>query len=365
MSDTHYPTYRKRMAPPGTIVRAVESEAHVAELVADEPSLVIDARRVIDSFLSKHDGTTLRGYRSDLAILAEHLGLVPAADERTAEQAAVNAGTAIAELLRVGCGPTNERVEGWKSAMKRAGLKPRTINRRLATVRSVLKVAQRIKVTDWGLDVDSLQVEIASDREGPDAERIARIVAALEADTRDEAVRDVAIIRLLRSGLRRGEVASRDLEHVKFDRGLIVIRGKKRTQDENVTLPADELVAIRRWLEVRGKEPGALFQRLHTGDRMTGMDVWRMTRARGREVLGEEEEKLTPVRPHGMRHNATVRGLDLTKGNTAAVSSMLRHRDIRIVQVYDDRRQDRGGEVATLLSEDLSRMVAKIREEKK
>jgi integrase/recombinase XerC len=337
--------------------------AVAVEVVTPELPWVAGARRVMQNFLVRFDGTTLSGYRSDLAILAVYLGLAVPAVERTPGQAASAAGHAIIELLRGGRGAANERVAAWKGAMKREGLKERTINRRLATVRSMLRVARELEVIDWSIDVQGFRVELASDREGPSEERIARILVTLQRDGGAAATRDVAVIRLLRLGLRRGEVSSRDLSHVHFDRSTLVIRGKKRTQDEHVTLPAAEVEAIRAWLEVRGREPGPLFVRLHSGARMTGHDIWKMTRARGHEVFGDEEA-LAPVRPHGLRHNATVRGLDLTNGNTAAVASLLRHRDIRIVQTYDDKRQDRGGKVAELLSEDLSRQMATIKEEK-
>jgi integrase/recombinase XerC len=247
--------------------------------------------------------------------------------------------------------------------MKRDGLKERTVNRRLATVRSMLRVARQLEVIDWTLDVPGFRVELASDREGPTEEWIARIVEALDEDGGPEAARDRAIIRLLRIGLRRGEVSSRDLEHIRFDRETITIRGKQRTQDEQVKLPTGEMEALRAWLDVRGRDPGPLFVRMHSKKRMTGHDIWKMTRARGQQVFGDEE-KLSPVRPHGLRHNAAARGLDLTGGNVAAVGSLLRHRDIRVVQTYDDRRQDRGGKVADLLSEDLSKQVAAIKAEK-
>lgn len=335
-----------------------ESDPKV-ELVVADPPWVAGARRVMQNFLVRFDGTTLRGYRSDLAMLAEHLGIVPPARERPAAEAARAAGAAIVELLRGGRGAANEQAAEWKAAMKRAGLKERTINRRLATLRSMFKVARELEVIDWTLDVQGFTVEATSDREGPSGERIARIVATLESDGSPEAVRDVAIVRLLSIGLRRGEVSSRDLAHVRFDRSALTIRGKKRTQDENVTLPAGELEAIRRWVDVRGREPGPLFTRLHSGVRMSGHDIWKMTRARGRQVFGDDE-KLAPIRPHGLRHNAATRGLDLTQGNVAGVGSLLRQRDLQVVQAYDDKRRDRGGAVAELLSEDLNRQVAEI-----
>ena len=340
------------------------TEVFAAEIVPADPPWVAGARRVMQNFLVRFDGTTLRGYRSDLAILAVYLGLTDLVAERSPDRAASDAGLAIIELLRGGHGAANERIFAWKSEMKRGGLKERTINRRLATVRSMLRVARELEVIDWTLDVQGVQVEMTSDREGPSEERIARVLAALHADKSPKALRDTAIIRLLRLGLRRGEVSSRDLEHVRFDRSTLVIRGKRRTQDEHVTLPKAELEAIRNWIEVRGREPGPLFVRLRSKSRMSGHDIWKMTRARGQQVFGDEE-KLAPMRPHGLRHNATVRGLDLTNGNTSAVASLLRHRDIRIVQTYDDKRQDRGGKVAELLSEDLSRQVASIEERAK
>jgi integrase/recombinase XerC len=331
------------------------------EIVPAEQPWVVGARRVMQSFLLRFDGTTLRGYRSDLAILAIYLGLVAPAVERDPNQAALAAGRAIVELLRGGRGAANECVAGWKATMKRSGLKERTVNRRLATIRSMLRVARELEVIDWTLDVQGFRVELASDREGPTEEKIARIIEALDEEGTPEAIRDRAIIRLLRLGLRRGEISSRDLEHVSFDRASLTIRGKHRTQDERVTLPEAELEAIRGWLEIRAREPGPLFVRLHSKKRMTGHDIWKMTRARGRQVFGSDEEKLSPIRPHGLRHNATVRALDLTNGNTAAVASLLRHRDIRVVQTYDDKRQDRGGKVAEMLSEDLSRQIADIK----
>jgi integrase/recombinase XerC len=347
-------------APARAIVHI--SEGVEVQSAAFEPPWVAGARRVMQNFLLRFDGTTLRGYRSDLAMLAEHLGLTPPG-ERTADQAAAAAGRAIVELFRGGHGVANERAAEWKAAMKRVGLKERTINRRLATLRSMFKVARELEVIDWTLDVRGFTVEATSDREGPSGERIAKIVATLENESTPEAIRDVAIVRLLSIGLRRGEVSSRDLAHVKFDRSALTIRGKKRTQDENVTLPAGELEAIRRWLDVRGREPGPLFTRLHSGVRMSGYDIWNMTRSRGRQVFGDDE-KLAPIRPHGLRHNAATRGLDLTQGNVAGVGSLLRQRDLQVVQAYDDKRRDRGGAVAELLSEDLSRQVAALRKEK-
>jgi integrase/recombinase XerC len=51
------------------------------------------------------------------------------------------------------------------------------------------------------------------------------------------------------------------------------------------------------------------------------------------------------VRPHGLRHAAITAALDLT-GDLRAVQRFSRHKDVRTLTVYDDNRQDLGGDVA-------------------
>lgn len=54
------------------------------------------------------------------------------------------------------------------------------------------------------------------------------------------------------------------------------------------------------------------------------------------------------VRPHGRRHAGITEALDLTNGNIRAVQRYSRHRDLRILNLYDDNRTDLGGDVARL-----------------
>jgi integrase/recombinase XerC len=56
------------------------------------------------------------------------------------------------------------------------------------------------------------------------------------------------------------------------------------------------------------------------------------------------------ARPHGLRHAGITEALDLTKGNIRAVQRFSRHRDLRILNLYDDNRIDLGGDVARLVA---------------
>jgi integrase/recombinase XerC len=144
-------------------------------------------------------------------------------------------------------------------------------------------------------------------------------------------------------------VVGLDIEHVRLQEGTIEILGKGRAQRERLTLPRPTRDALREWLQVRGSLDGPLFvnfDRAAKGKRLTGTSVYRLVRNIGRN-LG-----LT-VRPHGLRHAAITAALDLTAGDIRAVQKFSRHRDLKVLTVYDDTRRDLGGEVARRVAEEV------------
>jgi integrase/recombinase XerC len=52
------------------------------------------------------------------------------------------------------------------------------------------------------------------------------------------------------------------------------------------------------------------------------------------------------ARPHGLWNAAITEALDLTGGDVRAVQRFSRHRDVRVLQRYDDSRRDLAGDVA-------------------
>ena len=66
--------------------------------------------------------------------------------------------------------------------------------------------------------------------------------------------------------------------------------------------------------------------------------------------LGKAAGLAIPARPHGLRrHQATTRLLDLTGGDIRRVRRFTRHAKLDTVAIYDDNRQDFGGQLAELL----------------
>ena len=96
--------------------------------------------------------------------------------------------------------------------------------------------------------------------------------------------------------------------------------------------------------QVLYRDNGAVnFDRAGNGGRLTGSAVYFIVRRLGTKA------GLT-VRPHGLRHLAITSALDLTKGDVRAVQKISRHKDVRVLNTYDDNRQDLAGDVARLVA---------------
>jgi integrase/recombinase XerC len=226
-------------------------------------------------------------------------------------------------------------------------LQAATINRRLAALRSLVKLANTLGLVPWTLSVENVRAQAYRDTRGPGRDGLKAVLTAAHAQRGPKALRDVALLRLLHDvGLRRGEAVRLDLEDIDLAGSRIFILGKARSQKEPVTLPEPTKAALVAWIEARGSEPGPLFvnfDRAGKGRRLTGSAVY--------FIVGRLGAKAgLAVRPHGLRHLAITNALDLTQGDVRAVQKFSRHKDVRVLNAYDDNRQDLAGEVARLIA---------------
>lgn len=287
---------------------------------------------LVNAWLEGRSPTTIRAYRSDLLHFARFVGV------ETVDDAART-------LLSGGRGAANLLGLRYRNAQRSEGLSPATINRRLAALRSLVKVGRMLDLIEWSLDVPSLKAESYRDTKGPGAGGFSALLLVAQGQrNRFKAARDTAIAWLLFSpALRRAEVCELDLTDVDLAGSRVSIMGKGRTERESVTIPADAVEALAAWIELRGDDPGPLFvnaSRSHKRARLTADGVWHVIRTLGRKAgLGD-------VRPHGLRHAGITTALDATNGNVRAVASFSRHKDVRVVSRYDDARKDLGGAVA-------------------
>lgn len=291
------------------------------------------AQGLIDVFLSGKSPHTIDAYRRDLRCFAAFLG-------------ARDVGEAAEAFLALSAGEANAFALTFRNHLRTDGLAPATVNRRLAALRSMVKLARMLGRVPWELEVPNVEHRGYRDTRGPGVDGYRALLGATsEADT-EKGARDHAILRLLFDlGLRRSEVCQLDIEDLELDGARLWVRGKKRTEKEGRTLPAPTMAALEAWLSHRGREDGPLFHtlsRAHQG-RLTPRGLFGVVRAWGRAAG-------VRVTPHGLRHAAITHALDITNGDVRAVQRFSRHRDLRTLQVYDDNRQDLGGQVAALVA---------------
>jgi integrase/recombinase XerC len=148
-------------------------------------------------------------------------------------------------------------------------------------------------------------------------------------------------------GLRRGSVVTLDVQDVDLASRRIWVMLKGHTQRTSRTLPQQTCDALQAWLDCRSEEPGPLFvnfDRAKKGLRLSGRSLHRIVQRLGQD-LG------IVARPHGLRHTAITEALEVMGGNVRAVQKFANHADIRVIERYDDNRQDVAGQVARRVAE--------------
>jgi len=296
------------------------------------PAVLPRAREgLVALFLAGRSPRTLRAYRDDLEGYRAFTG-APTID------------AAAAQLLETGHGEANAAALAYRASLLERGLAPATVNRRLAALRSLVKLARTLGLVPWTLEVPAVKGESYRDTRGPGVEGVRALLGSLDARQDAKGVRDRLIIRLLYDlALRRAEVVSLDVEDVDLLAGTVAVFGKGRREKLLRTLPDATRAALAAYLAVRGTAPGPLLVNCdRAGKAPTGLtttSVYRVVRALGAGVG-------LSVRPHGLRHSSITEALRLTNGDVRKVQRFSRHADVRVLQRYDDAREDFAGEVA-------------------
>lgn len=290
---------------------------------------------LLATWFAGKDAATVRAYSRDLADFADYIG-------------ALNVGAGLEHFLTLAPGEANGVALNYRGALLASGKAPATVNRHLAALRSVVKLARVLGRITWALELSGVEAIAYRDTRGPGAAGFRTLVRSLEQRTDAKGRRDVAIVRLLFDmGLRRQEVVTLDVEHFARAAGTLSVLGKKRRSRELLTVPAPTVAVLDAWLAVRGLEPGPLFtncDRAGKGERLTGRAIAYITHRAG------ENAGIGAVRPHGLRHAAVTHALDLTNGDTRRVAKFSRHRNLNTLLIYDDARRDDGGAVASLVA---------------
>ena len=307
-------------------------------LTQSTPLAPDSTRRLIEAFLSGRNERTIQAYSQDLEDFRAFVGV----DDT--DQAA-------RWLLSRGPGEANALGLGYKTHLLDRGLQPATVNRRLAALRSLVKLARTLGMVTFGLEVQNVKGQAYRDTSGPGTQRIRAILKQLATRTDAKGKRDLAILRLLYDlGLRRGEVVALDVEDVDLEGERLWVLGKGRAQKEAVSLPEPTRITLTGWLEVRGSEPGPLFtnfDRAAKGHRrLTGGGLYKLVRALGLKVG-------VKTRPHGIRHTSVTEAVKAAQANGMGLEEVLsfsRHSNVTTLMIYRDRERNVQGELAAMVA---------------
>ena len=312
------------------------SNENEAYRLVDTTATTLPTRVSVDlagAFLAGRSPRTLLAYKADME------------DFKTFIHAS-SLQAAAAFLTSQGSGTANGLALAYRVSLQERGLAPATINRRLASLRSLVKLARVLGLVTWELEVEGIKSAAYRDTRGPGVDGFRKMLELLEGEPDAKSIRDLTILRLLFGmALRRGEVVSLDFTHLDLEAGRLSIMGKGRTQRESLSIPPKVLTSLRAWVEARGSHQGPLFTALdrgHHGHRLDGSAVYRIVAELG-EAVGID------TRPHGLRHAGITAALDKTNGNTRMVQRFSRHKSLETLSRYDDNRMDLGGEVARLV----------------
>ena len=312
-------------------VAIVPIDGHVAS---------IKRASIVDLFLASKGDRTRAAYRSDLRGFATWGQTTP---PRMVER-----------LLLCESGPAHELVIAYRSAMLDQGLSSATIARRLATLRSLTRLAKQTGRISWGpLDVAGPKVEAYRDTKGPGIEGVQRLLTATPSDSFTGA-RDQLVLRLAFDlALRRFEIAGLDLAHVDAKRKTVSVLGKGKRDRLELTLPAQTVLSLRSYLRFRGDEAGPLLWNMDPclGSGAKSMDRRLSTRSIQRVVnraslrAGLDKSFAT----HALRHASVTAALDAGL-DPRTVMRHSRHARLDTLLLYDDRRNDSAGEVASAVA---------------
>ena len=254
-----------------------------------------------------------------------------------------NRGAAAARLLELGQGHANALALSYQTSMQTLKLSSSTIRTRIAALKGILNRLRIIGILNWRLEIRGPKVKGYKDTRGPGKDFVLKVITDLQEKNDPKSIRDLAIIHVIYTcGLRRGELASLDLGHLELNRDRLWILGKGRDEREGITIPPKAKISLEAWLKVRPQTGDAVFLSLDNashGQRLTGNGVWKITTSYS---LG---------RPHGVRHTAITEVIEKTKDLRTA-QEFSRHKDLRILQTYDDNRKDRAGKAANMLDEE-------------
>ncbi len=313
--------------------------------------------RALRSFLDSKSDNTVDAYQRDLMDFCDFVKIPRA--RRFDETAATKA---IAHLFTKPVGEAHHLAIGYQNQLIKVGRAPKTVDRRISTLRSLNKICRTLGLCHFNLEVSNIGDDVVRDTKGPEEDGVKRMLKVLSQrytrgnhQEKRKALRDRAILRLMYDrAFRRGDVVQLNIGSIDFTKRIAWLKRKKRRQLEPYTLAKGTLAVVNAWLKVRGeKDPAApmfvgITKNGQHANRIDQKTVYLVIRGLGKEAG-------LKTWPHALRHAAATEALNKTNGDIRAVAKFLGHKNPTTTMIYDDNRRDMGGKVTDQLAEDVER----------
>ncbi len=246
---------------------------------------------------------------------------------------------------------------GYKSHLIDKKLSENTINRKIASLKSLVRTARLLGFTANDLkDVSSLSVQQYRDTSGLTVDEFKQVIASLPTDSASN-FRDLAILKLLwGNALRTSELCHITIGALELTTtpARIKIFGKGRGQQFTfVDLAEPTLLALKNWLAFHPepKNPEApLFCSLqpspkYFGHQLSRRRIYNIVNSRCKQAGIDKV-----MSGHRIRHSSITAALDATNGDVRKVQKLSRHKNIQTLLIYDDNRTKFQHEVSSLIA---------------
>ncbi|MGQ0569334.1 MAG: site-specific tyrosine recombinase XerD [Armatimonadota bacterium] len=229
-------------------------------------------------------------------------------------------------------------------ALRRRGLAPNSVARRLAAIRGWMRFLLR-----EGCITDDPALDVAPARRPrrlPDVltvDEVDRLLAQPRGDG-PQVLRDRAMLELLyAAGLRVSELVSLDVGDVHLGMEYVRCLGKG-SKERIVPIGTHAVRALQRYLAharpvLAGRRPSAALFLNRRGGRLTRQSVWMLLRA-----CAARAGLRKPIGPHVLRHSFATHLLD-GGADLRAVQEMLGHASVVTTQIYTHLTRSRLREV--------------------
>ncbi len=216
-----------------------------------------------------------------------------------------------------------------------------TINLTLSALKGVMKACFNLKLISADQlmllnDIKRVRGKRLPSGRSLSKQDIKKIYRACEQGKTLAGKRDHAIITtMLASGIRRSEVANITLDDYNTRNGQLNIQAGKGNKQRTAYLNTESRKTIKKWLNARGPEEGALFNPITKSNtiqyrKISSQSIYGIIRQRA------EQANIEPCRPHDLRRTFVTHlleaGIDI---NTAR--QLAGHSDIQTTARYDLR----------------------------